>query len=99
MNFEMKYLVLNIVKVKINMSGIKRFEIILFDIDTNIKINSGDFCAIKKLIVFQINLYIKFEIIRTNSSMEQMKGVEPSSPPWQGEVLAVEPHLQNQVGN
>ena len=26
--------------------------------------------------------------------LEQMKGVEPSSPPWQGEVLAVEPHLQ-----
>ena len=26
--------------------------------------------------------------------MEQMRGVEPPSPPWQGEVLAVEPHLQ-----
>lgn len=72
MNFEMKYLVLNIVKVKINMSGIKRFEIILFDIDTNIKINSGDFCAIKKLIVFQINLYIKFEISRTYLLMERV---------------------------
>ena len=25
--------------------------------------------------------------------MEQMKGVEPSSQPWQGRVLAVKPHL------
>ncbi len=28
--------------------------------------------------------------------MEQMKGVEPSSQPWQGRVLAVKPHLQIQ---
>lgn len=93
MNFEMKYLVLNIVKVKINMSGIKRFEIILFDIDTNIKINSGDFCAIKKLIVFQINLYIKFEISRTYLLMEQVSGIEPPSQPWQGRILTVVLHL------
>lgn len=25
--------------------------------------------------------------------LEQMKGVEPSSQPWQGRVLAVKPHL------
>ena len=25
--------------------------------------------------------------------MEQVKGIEPSSRPWQGRILAVEPHL------
>ena len=26
-------------------------------------------------------------------TMEQMKGVKPSSQPWQGRILIVEPHL------
>ena len=26
--------------------------------------------------------------------MEQVKGIEPSSRPWQGRILAVEPHLR-----
>ena len=57
------------------------------------KLREGFFYAIKKLTIFQINLYIKFEIVRTDSSMEQVMGIEPTSQPWQGHVLAVVLHL------
>ena len=37
------------------------------------KLREGFFYAIKKLTIFQINLYIKFEIVRTDSSMEHLR--------------------------
>ena len=37
------------------------------------KLREGFFYAIKKLTIFQINLYIKFEIVRTDSSMERIE--------------------------
>ena len=43
------------------------------------KLREGFFYAIKKLTIFQINLYIKFEIVRTDSSMEQATGIGPAS--------------------
>ncbi len=45
---------------------------------------------------FLIDLIINVTLVRRFYLMEQMKGVEPSSQPWQGRVLAVKPHLQIQ---
>ncbi len=48
---------------------------------------------LQQKIYLSIDFYIKLGIIPSYFQMEQVKGIEPSSRPWQGRILAVEPHL------
>lgn len=51
-------------------------------------------CKQQKNQSFDWFLYINVRKVRTDSSMEQVMGIEPTSQPWQGRVLAVVLHLQ-----